>query len=57
MWNPSRPLIAAFSLLVLCAGYPPPARAQDQTLTVFAAASLKNAVDDIDAARRKAGHE
>src|ERR1700755_3043069 len=28
----------------------PPARAEDKTLTVFAAASMKNALDDIDAA-------
>lgn len=28
----------------------PPARAQDKSLTVFAAASMKNALDDIDAA-------
>jgi len=30
-----------------------PARAQDATLTVFAAASMKNAVDDINAAFAK----
>lgn len=32
----------------------PPARAQDKTLTVFAAASMKNAIDDINAAFTKA---
>jgi len=31
-----------------------PARAQDVTLTAFAAASMKNAVDDINAAFTKA---
>src|SRR5262245_29809106 len=31
----------------------PPALAQDKTITVFAAASLKNALDDIDAAFTK----
>jgi molybdate transport system substrate-binding protein len=38
---------------VIAAGAPP-ARAQDKTLTVFAAASMKNAVDDINAAFIKA---
>ena len=32
---------------------PTPALAQDKTITVFAAASLKNALDDIDAAFAK----
>jgi len=32
----------------------PPARAQDKTLTIFAAASMKNAIDDINAAFTKA---
>ena len=31
-----------------------PAQAQDKTITVFAAASMKNAIDDIDAAFTKA---
>lgn len=39
---------AAFVLLAALSS--PPASAQEQTLTVFAAASLKNALDDIDAA-------
>jgi molybdate transport system substrate-binding protein len=39
-------------LLVLTAALP--ARAQDVTLTIFAAASMKNAVDDINAAFTKA---
>lgn len=41
-------LFAAFTLL--CGSAASPALAQDKTLTVFAAASMKNALDDIDAA-------
>jgi molybdate transport system substrate-binding protein len=41
-------LFAAFSLL--CGSADAPALAQDKSLTVFAAASVKNALDDIDAA-------
>jgi molybdate transport system substrate-binding protein len=41
-------LFAAFTLL--CGSACSPALAQDKTLTVFAAASMKNALDDIDAA-------
>jgi molybdate transport system substrate-binding protein len=37
------------SLLILCGAVHSPARAEDKTLTVFAAASMKNALDDIDA--------
>ncbi|ETR78212.1 molybdenum ABC transporter substrate-binding protein [Afipia sp. P52-10] len=37
-----------FALLLACAGQP--ALAQDKTITVFAAASLKNAIDDINVA-------
>ena len=49
----SFPLRRLFALAVL--GLPAllparPAQAQDTTLTVFAAASLKNAIDDINAA-------
>src|SRR5215510_1912495 len=36
--------------LVLCGCLNSPAAAEDKTLTVFAAASMKNALDDIDAA-------
>jgi molybdate transport system substrate-binding protein len=39
-----------FALLVLFGSAHSPALAQDKTLTVFAAASMKNALDDIDAA-------
>jgi molybdate transport system substrate-binding protein len=35
---------------ILCASALSPAAAQDKTLTLFAAASMKNALDDIDAA-------
>ena len=41
-------LLVAFA--VSLAAIPTPAAAQDKTLTVFAAASMKNALDDIDAA-------
>jgi molybdate transport system substrate-binding protein len=41
-------LFTAFVILLGAA--PSPAAAQDKTLTVFAAASMKNALDDIDAA-------
>jgi molybdate transport system substrate-binding protein len=38
------------SFVILCAAALSPASAEDKTLTVFAAASMKNALDDIDAA-------
>ena len=38
------------SLLIFCGAVSSPATAEDKTLTVFAAASMKNALDDIDAA-------
>jgi molybdate transport system substrate-binding protein len=38
------------SLLVLCGAASAPALAEDKVLTVFAAASMKNALDDIDTA-------
>src|SRR5471032_1357292 len=41
-------IFAAF--IILCGSSHTPALAQDKTLTVFAAASMKNALDDIDAA-------
>jgi molybdate transport system substrate-binding protein len=41
-------IFAAFT--ILCGLASSPALAQDKTLTVFAAASMKNALDDIDAA-------
>src|SRR5262249_51453813 len=47
-----RYLLALFALLILPA-LSLPASAQDKTITVFAAASLKNALDDINAAFTK----
>src|ERR1700716_2195871 len=41
-------IFAAF--MILCGSSHSPALAQDKSLTVFAAASMKNALDDIDAA-------
>lgn len=41
-------ILAAF--IMLCGSVHTPALAQDKTLTVFAAASMKNALDDIDGA-------
>src|ERR1700712_4261203 len=41
-------IFAAF--MILCGSAHSPALAQEKTLTVFAAASMKNALDDIDAA-------
>jgi molybdate transport system substrate-binding protein len=38
------------SLVILCGSAISPVSAEDKTLTVFAAASMKNALDDIDAA-------
>src|SRR4051794_37822391 len=38
------------ALTILSGSVDSPAAAQDKTLTVFAAASMKNALDDIDAA-------
>ena len=46
-------LLAGFYLLLVLAGAPLPAVAQE-SITVFAAASLKNALDDADAAFAKA---
>jgi molybdate transport system substrate-binding protein len=44
-------LAGFFLSLVILSGYvPSPASAEDKVLTVFAAASMKNALDDIDAA-------
>ncbi len=40
----------AAAFLVVVGGAPPAAAQQQQTLTIFAAASLKNALDDINAA-------
>jgi molybdate transport system substrate-binding protein len=47
-------LFAIAALFVAAAGAPQPVAAQDKPLTVFAAASLKNALDDANAAFTKA---
>jgi molybdate transport system substrate-binding protein len=43
-------LAGIFAALLVLAGAVVPAAAQDKSITVFAAASMKNALDDIDAA-------
>jgi molybdate transport system substrate-binding protein len=43
-------LAGIFAALFVLAGLAMPASAEDKTITVFAAASMKNALDDIDAA-------
>ncbi|HYA04635.1 MAG TPA: molybdate ABC transporter substrate-binding protein [Xanthobacteraceae bacterium] len=49
-------LVAAFAAVFACAAPAHPAQAQDKSITVFAAASMKNALDDVDAAfTKKAG--
>jgi molybdate transport system substrate-binding protein len=53
MINRLSPLVLAFALVVGAGGAPSPALAQEKTVTVFAAASMKNALDDIDAAFTK----
>ena len=53
MFNRRNALIAAMVAAVAAAGSPS-AMAQDKSITVFAAASMKNAVDDINAAFTKA---
>src|SRR3974377_608060 len=45
-------LVVAFTAIASSCRHPPPA--QETTVTVFAAASMKNALDDIDAAFAKA---
>jgi molybdate transport system substrate-binding protein len=47
---PTFRLLALFLALVLSGWLNSPASAEDKTLTVFAAASMKNALDDIDTA-------
>ena len=45
-----RPTNILFALTVVCGLALPPASAEEKGLTVFAAASMKNALDDVDAA-------
>ncbi len=46
-------LVAAFGVALAIAAGPGAAQAQDKSITVFAAASMKNALDDVDAAFTK----
>jgi molybdate transport system substrate-binding protein len=46
-------IAAAFAAAFTFAALPHPAQAQDKSITVFAAASMKNALDDVDAAFTK----
>src|SRR6266511_3537790 len=46
--------LAVTMVIAVAAAYSAPAPAQDKRITVFAAASMKNAVDDINAAFTKA---
>jgi molybdate transport system substrate-binding protein len=46
-------LAAIAATIVIAAAVPYAAKAQDKTITVFAAASMKNALDDVDAAFTK----
>jgi molybdate transport system substrate-binding protein len=48
-----RPLLAALAVAIALAAAPHTALAQDKSITVFAAASMKNALDDADAAYTK----
>src|SRR5882762_7606904 len=52
VWSAMMHRLSAYvvALSILCGYIQSPAAAEDKTLTVFAAASLKNALDDIDAA-------
>jgi molybdate transport system substrate-binding protein len=46
-------ILAAVAATIVIAAAPLAAQAQDQSITVFAAASMKNALDDVDAAFTK----
>ena len=46
-------ILAAIAATIAIAAVPLSAQAQDKTITVFAAASMKNALDDVDAAFTK----
>ena len=51
---PRRPVLLFLAAIGLAVAGSPPADAQDKSITVFAAASMKNALDDINAAYLKA---
>jgi molybdate transport system substrate-binding protein len=48
-----RTVLAAFAAAIVISAAPQMAAAQDKSITVFAAASMKNALDDVDAAFTK----
>jgi molybdate transport system substrate-binding protein len=48
-----RTVVAALAAVFAIAAWSPAAQAQDKSITVFAAASMKNALDDVDAAFTK----
>jgi molybdate transport system substrate-binding protein len=48
-----RTVAAALAAVLAIAAWSPAAQAQDKSITVFAAASMKNALDDVDAAFTK----
>ncbi len=48
-----RTILAAFAAAIVISAAPRIATAQDKSITVFAAASMKNALDDVDAAFTK----
>jgi molybdate transport system substrate-binding protein len=48
-----RTVVAALAAVLAIAAWSPAAQAQDNSITVFAAASMKNALDDVDAAFTK----
>jgi molybdate transport system substrate-binding protein len=49
----TRRILAAFAASIAIALAPHPVAAQEKSLTVFAAASMKNALDDVDDAFTK----
>ena len=44
------PMLAALAAIIAIVAAPHPAAAQEKSIVVFAAASMKNALDDVDAA-------
>src|SRR5271170_8018161 len=49
----NRTVLAALAAVIVISAAPQIAAAQDKSITVFAAASMKNALDDVDAAFTK----
>ena len=50
-----RRVLAVFTAAIVVAGLPPAAVAQEKSITVFAAASLKNALDEVDLFTKQSG--